>query len=171
MDENTYPVDPEDGLDTEISFKGIGSVSFERGNHIYDHDRNKIAEPDVFYIEDIDVIEQHRKQGYGKQLFTLALNKAKSEGFVFSRMTIIHPSVIHIIEELRREGLVQETSYIPTQPWGEPDIPTAETFLSPHRLSAENAEVVVRAFQQDAIIAEREDRDPRLRSVEGIIRL
>jgi len=148
-------------------------MTIGRGYPRYKGDGTFEMEPNVFHIQDIDVVESQQNQGYGKEFLLTAINMARQEGFEFGRGYIINPTVVRLIERLREEASVTDVVYHTAMHGEKPQMTTQEILQSPERLTYQQAEAQVQIFSHEfnQAVAEGRDPDPNLIGVDCVIKL
>lgn len=168
--ENGHNTSPDNSARTiQVDIENGAGATCQLGHYIYNgHDYDD--EPDVFYIDDVDVPESIQHQGLGTKVVAKAIQVAQQQGFTIGRMDLINPFMVNIVENLRQDGLIKEASYVPKPGTSLlPEMPSEEVAKSELKVTAEQALKHLSDGEVDNKLAEQRGEDPLIGGVLCVI--
>jgi GNAT superfamily N-acetyltransferase len=134
-----------------VAALGVGHISGERGWTRF-NGTEQIFEADTFYIEDVTVNPEARRErsGYSKSLLAAAIDEARKREFKLARLVITDPYLLGTVEAMLSAGLVRQVAYVPKQlaatPEEDVDMASEAVLSSDQRINRQEAEAKLREF-------------------------
>jgi GNAT superfamily N-acetyltransferase len=154
-----------------LMYPNGAGVVYQEGYSIYT-EAGMVEEPNVFFIEDVEVPPRIQHQGFGTKLVELATEEARNKGFELGRCGAINPDIIGILETMAETGQVQEVAYVITRGSAiKPQMPSKEVLISDQKATPEEARAFLEALDVRNDLNDRAGRDLEGSSVVCVFRL